>query len=295
VSPQSAEPAATGGPVLTAVPPVAGLRTGRSGRASRRVRLPRLAALPYAAQPSPAGRPGGPAWPGGPVPRSVVPRLVVPAYFHPATDPDDWARMAAQADQIRLVILNPASGPGPAPEPAFVAAVRRLREAGLTVVGYADTNYGRRDWRDALADIDRYLEWYGVAGVMLDRVSAHLADLRQYALLARRARQAGAGVVVFNHGVHPHPAYARHADVLGTFEGPWNVYLEQAVPQWTRSWPADRFYHVVYSVPPEQLPNAFLVAGRRRAGCVYVTDLGGDNPYRRLPAVVPAPLPWSQA
>jgi hypothetical protein len=218
-----------------------------------------------------------------------VPRLVVPAYFHPTLDPDDWARMATQSAQIRLVILNPASGPGDQPDPAYREPLARLREAGVPVVGYADTNYGQRPWRAALADITRYLDWYGVAGVMFDRVTAGLPELRDYALLARRARQAGARIVVFNHGVHPHPAYARHADILGTFEGPWNVYLEQAVPRWTRSWPADRFYHVVYSVPPEHLENAFLMAGRRRAACVYVTDLGGGNPYRRLPAVVPAP------
>ena len=223
----------------------------------------------------------------------VVPRLIVPAYFHPAVAPDEWARMAAHASRIRLVILNPASGPGDEPDPAFRPVLDRLREAGVPVAGYADTNYGQRPWRDALADIRRYLDWYQVSGVMFDRVSADLADLRHYALLARRARQAGAGTVIFNHGVHPHPAYARHADVLGTFEGPWDVYLEQAVPQWTRAWPADRFYHVVYSVPPEHLGNAFLMAGRRRAGCVYATDLSGGNPYRGLPAMVPAPLSWA--
>ena len=252
-------------------------------------------------QPSGELRPGRSAWSGPrwwrrpavrpvPVP-PVVPRLVVPAYFHPAVAPDEWTRMAAHADQIRLVILNPASGPGEGPDPAFVPVLRQLREAGVPVAGYADTDYGRRPWPEALADIRRYLDWYGVNGIMLDRVSADLADLRRYALLARRARQAGAGVVVFNHGVHPHPAYARHADVLGTFEGPFDHYLEQAVPQWTRSWPADRFYHVIYSVPPEHLGDAFMMAGRRRAGCVYATDLSGGNPYRRLPSMVPAPLP----
>jgi len=228
----------------------------------------------------------------GQVSPPAVPRMIVPAYFHPAAAPDQWDRMAAHADQIRLVVLNPASGPGDGPDLAFQPALRRLRQAGVRLIGYADTNYGQRPWRDALADVRRYLAWYQVAGVMFDRVSAGLADLRSYALLARRARQAGAEVVVFNHGVYPHPAYARHADVLGTFEGPWDVYLEQAVPQWTRAWPAERFYHVVYSVPPAQLTNAFLMAGRRRAGCAYLTDLSGGNPYRRLPAVVPSALPW---
>jgi hypothetical protein len=41
-------------------------------------------------------------------------------------------------------------------------------------------------------------------------------------------------------------------------------------------------------VPPEHLGDAFLMAGRRRAGCVYVTDHGGGNPYNRLPAGGPA-------
>jgi Spherulation-specific family 4 len=242
-----------------------------------------------AAGTSPPASPSRPAEAGWRRPRPVVPRLVVPAYFHPAVAPADWARMARQASHIRAVILNPASGPGDQPDPAYFPALQPLRDAGVTIAGYVDTNYGQRPLRAALADIERYQDSYGITGVLFDRVSAVAGDLRHYAVLARRARKLGAQTVVFNHGVHPHEGYARHADILGTFEGPWNVYLQQAVPQWTRSWPADRFYHVVYSVPPEHLASAFMVAGRRRAGCVYVTDHGGGNPYNRLPALVPAP------
>jgi Spherulation-specific family 4 len=221
--------------------------------------------------------------------RPVAPLLGVPAYFHPATDPRDWARLARLAPQVRLVVLNPASGPGDAPDPAFRAAIAPLQAAGVAVVGYADTDYGRRPARAALADLGRYRQWYGVDGVLFDQVSTGPDELRHYARLARRARQAGAEVVVFNHGVHPHEGYARHADILGTFEGPWHVYVEQAVPDWTRSWPAERFYHVVYAVPPERLADAVALAGRRRAGCVYVTDADGPNPYSRLPVPGPAP------
>ena len=89
---------------------------------------------------SPGVRPGWPArrgQPGRPVPSSppVVPRLIVPAYFHPAAAPDEWARMAAHAARIRLVILNPASGPGDQPDPAFRPVLDRLREAGVPVAG----------------------------------------------------------------------------------------------------------------------------------------------------------------
>jgi Spherulation-specific family 4 len=234
----------------------------------------------------PAPAPLAPARPppsDGPRP----PRLVVPAYFHPAVAPGDWAALARAASGVRLVILNPASGPGDGPDPVHQRALEPLRAAGVAVAGYVDTNYGQRPRRDALAEISRYRDWYGVDGVLFDRVSAGREDLRHYAGLARRARQLGAQTVVFNHGVHPYPGYARHADVLGTFEGPWPVYLEQAMPQWTRDWPADRFYHVVYAVPGPQLATALLLAARRRAGCVYVTDRDGGNPYDGLPAGLP--------
>lgn len=214
----------------------------------------------------------------------TTPRLVVPAYFRPDTRPDDWQLLAKHAQQVRLVILNLANGPGARPDPAYHSALGRLREVGVAVAGYVDTNYGRRPAAEALADLDNFLQWYAVSGVCFDRVSVSAQDLGYYAALSRDARRAGAHVVLFNHGAHPLEAYAEHANLLGTFEGPWRAYLRLAVPRWTRSRPASMFYHVIYSVPRENFDHAFLLATRRRAGSVYVTDRGGANPYDGLPA-----------
>jgi hypothetical protein len=214
----------------------------------------------------------------------TAPRLVVPAYFRPDTRPDDWQLLAKHAQQVRLVILNLANGPGTRPDPAYHFALSRLREVGVAIAGYVDTNYGRRPVPEALADLDNFLQWYAVSGVCFDRVSVSAQDLGYYAALSRDARRAGARVVLFNHGAHPLEAYAEHANLLGTFEGPWRAYLRLAVPRWTRSRPASTFYHVIYSVPRENFDHAFLLATRRRAGSVYVTDRGGANPYDGLPA-----------
>ena len=213
-----------------------------------------------------------------------APRLVVPAYFRPDARPDDWQLLAKHAQQVRLVILNLANGPGSRPDPAYHPALSRLREVGVAVAGYVDTNYGRRPVPEALADLDNFLEWYAVSGVCFDRVSVSAQDLGYYAGLSRDARRAGARVVLFNHGAHPLEAYAEHANLLGTFEGPWRAYVRLAVPRWTRSRPASTFYHVIHSVPRENFDHAFLLATRRRAGSVYVTDRGGANPYDELPA-----------
>lgn len=217
------------------------------------------------------------------------PRLVVPAYFRPDVRPDDWDMLAKHASQVRLVILNLANGPGPAPDPAFYPALARLRDAGVAVAGYVDTNYGRRPGREALDDLGLFLRWYGVAGVCFDRAAGTAEQLGYYAALSRYARDMGARVVLFNHGAHPLEAYAEHANLLGTFEGPWRAYLQLAVPRWTRSRPPDKFYHVVHSVPPENYDHAFLLAMRRRAGSAYITDRRGTNPYDCLPAGVLEP------
>ena len=79
-------------------------------------------------------------------------------------------------------------------------------------------------------------------------------------------------------------AYAQHADLLGTFEGPWPAYLDLAIPRWARSRPAAQFYHLPHSVPTGSFRDARWLAARRNAGCVYITDRGGPNPWDRLPA-----------
>jgi hypothetical protein len=214
----------------------------------------------------------------------VLPQLIVPAYFHPAASPGEWAWLAEHAAQVRMVVLNLADGPGHCPDAAVYPVLDRLQSAGVTVAGYVDTNYGQRLVRAALIDLRRYLDWYKVTGVFFDRAAAAPEHVGYYAGLAHRARQMGASVVALNHGTHPAEEYAEHADLLGTFEGPWPVYLDLTVPRWARSRPASQFYHLPHSVPPGSFRDAYWLAARRNAGCVYVTDNGGDNPWDRLPA-----------
>jgi hypothetical protein len=213
----------------------------------------------------------------------ATPQLLVPAYFHPAACPQEWAILAERAAHVRLVVLNLASGPGTQPDPAFTPALDRLHAAGVAIAGYVDTNYAQRPAPEILDEVGRYIDWYRVSGVFFDRVPADPKNLDHYADLANRARRAGSDVVAFNHGAHPVEPYADIADLLGTFEGPWRAYIETTVPRWARSRPQGQFFHLVYSVPLTSFGDAFLLATRRRAGCVYVTDNGGDNPWDRLP------------
>jgi len=212
-----------------------------------------------------------------------APLLVVPAYFHPAVSPRQWQWLAEHASRLRLVILNVDSGPGSGPQDVFRTAVDLLHGAGVCVAGYVDTGYGRRDARVVLAEAARYQDWYGVRGVCFDQAAADAAGLGYYAGVAGRVRAMGAEVVFFNHGTHPAPGYARHADLLGTFEGTWPAYQRLRIPDWARSWPPSKFYHVVHSVPAGWIPAAWRLAVSRSAGSVYITQRHGPNPYDGLP------------
>jgi hypothetical protein len=214
----------------------------------------------------------------------AVPQLIVPAYFHPGSHPYEWEWLAEHAAQIRVVVLNLANGPGRQADGVVAPAVKRIRAAGITVCGYVDTNYGLVPAADVAADIHRYLDWYQVDGVFFDRAAIGVQQLSHYANLSDRARRSGAPFVVLNHGAHPIESYADHADLLGTFEGPWSAYLELGVPRWVRSRPAAQFFHLVYGVPVASFADARWLAAHRRASYAYVTDRAGENPWDCLPA-----------
>ena len=166
-----------------------------------------------------------------------------------------------------------------------------LHRGGVAVAGYVDTDYGRRPARAVGADVARYRSWYPqVRAVFLDRVAATGDLVGHYAGVARNARTAGMETVVFHHGVHPDPAYAAHADLLGTFEGPWTSYRNLAVPWWARSGRSEQFLHLVHTVPGRAAPDRPTARGvpQRRRG---VRDRPPGYRPRRAEPVAPAALP----
>lgn len=207
--------------------------------------------------------------------------LLVPAYFHPAHFPAEWARLTDP--RLTAVILNVHNGPGGARDPEFARAVARVEAGGGTVVGYIDTAYGARPAADIEAEARHYREWYGVADVFLDQVPSGPEMLDAYRRICAALRARKAEFVVFNHGVHPDPGYAAIADLLVTFEGPWSAYEQVRPPAWARELPAERLCHLVYAVPPEACGPALRLARRNNAGIVYVTDGDGANPWGGLP------------
>ncbi|RSS73371.1 spherulation-specific family 4 protein [Streptomyces sp. WAC06614] len=219
--------------------------------------------------------------------------LLVPLYVHPAEEPGAWARLIGAAPRTYAVVLNPASGPGTRPDPAYRAAADALRAAGARLLGYLDTDYGARPAAELTVEFLRHRDWYGVDGCFLDRATAARDDLRACRRVVRSLRRLGATTVVLNPGVHPAPGYLRCADLIVTFEGHWSTYVAAfARPAWTARHPADRFCHLVYGVPGALVPLAVRTAHERGAAVAGPVTGELPNPWREpTPALKDGPHP----
>ncbi|MCX5201685.1 spherulation-specific family 4 protein [Streptomyces sp. NBC_00237] len=216
--------------------------------------------------------------------------LLAPFYEHPTTAATAWKALERASHRLYGVILNPANGPGTAPDPAFATAAARLRETGTRVLGYVDTDYARRPHADVVRDLLNHRDWYGVTGAFFDQVSSGPEAVPHYRRLAVAARAADAGSLVLNHGTHPDPAYLKLAELLVTFEGTWQTYrTAEQPPPWTVTYPPDRFCHLVYAAPADA--DVAALAAERGAAVHCAVPGEGPHPWGTLPHGVGAVTP----
>lgn len=200
-------------------------------------------------------------------------RPLIPAYL----EPEGFARGAGSE---RLMIVNPASGPGAAAQASYRRAVAAAQRAGARVLGYVATGYAARDPAEVRRDIDRYASWYGVDGIFLDEASSRPEDVPYYRALARHVR----GQVVLNPGVVPALEYFDLADVVVTYEGAFADYAAalHRAPAWLADVPRERIAHLIHGASREQALAA--VDRNARAGYLYATDGAMPHPWGALPA-----------
>ncbi len=214
--------------------------------------------------------------------RPFCQQALIPAYFYPGTN---WTRAIASKPPPRLMIVDiTTSGPGSAPDRNYQMTTRHARAAGITLVGYVNTDYAARPVAAVETDVSHYKSWYGVTDIFLDGVSSDGGDLAYYRQLAGYVHQANPGsLVILNPGTYPDQRYMSVGDIVLVFENSYSQYLRLRVPRWADSYPAARFAYIVYGAPSSQLASVISMSRQRNAGNVYVTSGTGTNPYSSLP------------
>lgn len=210
----------------------------------------------------------------------------VPAYFYPGPD---WAQAIASKPVPSIMIMDiTSSGAGTSPDRNYRGAVRRAQAAGITIMGYSNTDYTQRSVRAVETDVRNYKAWYNVTDIFLDGVSSSRAGVPYYRRLSDYIHGVNPGsTVMLNPGTYPDRQYMSVGDIVLVYENTYASYADLHMPGWVGDYPAADFAHIIYATPSSQLGIAISLSQRRHAGYVYVTDKSGSNPYGSLPGYWP--------
>jgi hypothetical protein len=242
---------------------------------------------PIAHIPPTADHPGPGSAPPGGGPRL---RVLVPAYFYPTGEGlKDWQRLGLAAAKVKVVaIANPETGPGDRLNPDYSRAIKGAHDAGVTVIGYVDTNYGGRPLAEIQADLDRWVEFYPqIGGFFLDRQSTTSRDVPIYMKIRDAARRKRKDALLINNPgtTCDEPFIAQPcADATCVFSGFEGFDAFRLPPSYGPRDPS-RFaaftYQINGSLAMRQVIQGAIL---KRIGYIYVSDMPrGENPWSRLP------------
>lgn len=230
---------------------------------------------------------------------AICTNMAIPAYFYPSQPTSQWNTAVSDAPlpagRQRILIMDvTGSGPGTTFDQNYLNASNLVHSAGtgFLVYGYVITKYGHRSISTVETDIDHWFAWYNVDGIFLDTVASSASYIGSYyqpLVNYITSKKTGAGVML-NPGVYPDQAYfnitvpSGSQLIINTFESSYSNYLTTTVPSWAYGYPKTMSSHLVYSTTAAQMPNAVSLSSQRNAGWVYVTDMGGSNPWAALPS-----------
>ena len=207
---------------------------------------------------------------------------LIPAYVPPHA----LVELVRASSRPRLLVINPASGPGaePAgrlPRGGAHRSARAARACSATSTRRTARVRPPTSWPTSTAT----RRGTGSTASSSTRPSPGVARLGYYAALGRHVRAGGGRrVVVLNPGVVPAREYFDLADVIVTFEGPYAAYgaAMDAMPDWVREEPPGRVAHLVYDASRQQAMA--IVSHPEQAGYVYATSGSMPDPWRTVPS-----------
>jgi len=182
-----------------------------------------------------------------------------------------------------LAVINPNSGPGRFKDTNYVQGIKNLQDAGVVVLGYVWTGYGRVPLSKVENQVSSYKNWYAVNGIFFDGMAYVTGSEKYYSTLNSYVKSLGMTYTMGNPGTTTLKSYIGTLDSIIIYESsgtPSLSYLASATfyPSYSKS----NFGFVSYSVP--SLDTAFETSATNYVQWSYITDDGLPNPYDTLPA-----------
>lgn len=211
--------------------------------------------------------------------------IVVPLYTYP-TD-SSWSSLISVRHSYPSVpiiaIINPDNGVGSSKDSNYVSGVQKLKAAGITVLGYVYTNYGSRSTQTIESQIKDYKSWYGVNGIFFDEMSSSGSSLSYYKTLSSYVKSLDLGTTVGNPGTTVSTSLVGVFTNLCIYENPGMPAVSQL--NGYSSYGKGQFSYIAYGVG--SLPGKSTVKNTANyVSYLYITNLGGSNPYNGLPSYI---------
>ena len=210
--------------------------------------------------------------------------VMIPLYTYPGTT---WTQVIAAKTanpSVPIVVtINPSSGPGSSSDSNFVSGIQQLQAAGVTVLGYVYTSYGSRSTSAVESDINAYINWYHVDGIMFDEMSNVDGSQTYYSTLTNYVHSHGMTLSVGNPGTSTLSSYVGTVDVLSISEGSMPSASTLQANTFNGAYPKSDFEFVAYGV--SSLPSqSTITTDSNYVAWIYITNDGGSNPYDTLPS-----------
>ena len=226
----------------------------------------------------------------GQIPATVTPSsALIPMYIYPSPL-TSWTTVNGYAPTVKYVVANASSGPGTTVDPNYATAIANAQAAGITVLGYVDTNYGAVPAGTVSTNIGLWESLYGVTSIFFDRAATSTGELSYYTTVCGYVHATAGAVAVLNHGAIPNVGYAALGDILVVFEGAYSSWSSFSPPSWFASYPPSKFAVLVYSASgTATMAGVVTQAQQYGIGNIYVTDEADDN-FSALPTYLAAEI-----
>ncbi|MDE1862765.1 MAG: hypothetical protein KGI33_07625 [Thaumarchaeota archaeon] len=205
--------------------------------------------------------------------------VIVPLYSYPGVMWDNLIHEKESHKSVPvLAIINPDNGPGKKDQ-NYVIGVKKLEQAGITVLGYVYTR--NVDATEIRAYMDDYKNWYGVDGIFFDAMSNMPGNETFYKDLTNYSKSMGLNYTVGNPGADTLPSYVGTVDNI-VLRDNQNLPPSSLFGGWHEKFAKSNFSFISYGV--SNVSKNFVQLAAKHFGYLYLTDLTLPNPFYALPA-----------
>ncbi len=223
--------------------------------------------------------------------------ILIPLYIYPNWYDRDkymWKQVVVAAKKVPITaIINPNNGPnGAPPNLDYQQGIKDLRQAGVRIIGYVHSNYGKRDLKLVKADINLYTKHFNVDGIFIDETASSRDKLNYYQKVYQYIKSQDKSLeVIINPGTDLDESYIKKpvADVAVIFENDrkgWNKYQP---PVYIQNYSASHFAALVHTAANSKVMKGILDRARNsNFGYIYITNdstnTANHNPWDSLPS-----------